>query len=147
MKQLAYAVSAIVVCSAALVASGGQTATSKPAARPIPKPVAAHDATKRGTTAIDAQNRLVAQYCATCHSEKGRAGELSLAGFDAAKVTTHADVAEKMIRKLRAGMMPPPGARRPDAATLSAFVDALETKLDAAAARSTRIRAGARSSA
>ena len=39
-----------------------------------------------------------------------------------------------MIRKLRAGMMPPPGARRPDAATIAAFVDALETRMDAAAA-------------
>ena len=39
-----------------------------------------------------------------------------------------------MIRKLRAGMMPPPGARRPDAATIKAFVDALEAQMDAAAA-------------
>src|SRR5262249_50733356 len=63
-------------------------------------------------------------------------GELSLASFDAAKVTEHADVAEKMIRKLRAGMMPPPGARRPDVATIRTFVDALETKIDAASALS-----------
>jgi len=48
--------------------------------------------------------------------------------------TPTSPIAEKMIRKLRAGMMPPPGARRPDAATISAFVDSLETALDAAAA-------------
>src|SRR4029077_18897446 len=46
----------------------------------------------------------------------------------------HADVAEKMIRKLRAGMMPPPGARRPDAATLVALAETLETRIDKAAA-------------
>ena len=67
---------------------------------------------------IEAQNKLVAQNCASCHSEKRHAGELVLAGFDAAKVTEHPDVTEKMIRKLRAGMMPPPGraaSRRGDA--------------------------------
>src|SRR5207244_3161990 len=85
--------------------------------------------------AIDAQNQLVRQYCAGCHSEKGKAGDLSLASFDAADITHNADVAEKMIRKLRAGMMPPPQARRPDAQTVAAFVDALETRLDGAAAR------------
>ena len=73
----------------------------------------------------------------TCHSERGKAGGLTLAGptgFNAATIEQHADLAEKMIRKLRAGMMPPPGARRPDAATLDAFVTALETRIDAAAA-------------
>jgi hypothetical protein len=43
-------------------------------------------------------------------------------------------VAEKVIRKLRAGMMPPPGARRPDAAALSSLVESLEQQIDAAAA-------------
>ena len=51
-----------------------------------------------------------------------------------------------MIRKLRAGMMPPPGARRPDAAALDALVDALETRIDAAAALQPESRAGVRSS-
>ena len=83
---------------------------------------------------IDAQNTLVAQNCASCHSEKMKAGQLVLAGFDAATVAEHPDVAEKIIRKLRTGMMPPPGARRPDAATTRAFLDALETRMDAAAA-------------
>src|SRR5215510_16146654 len=55
---------------------------------------------------IEAQNQLVAQYCSGCHSERGKAGGLVLAGFDAAKVEANAETAEKMIRKLRAGMMP-----------------------------------------
>ncbi|HEV3141715.1 MAG TPA: DUF1592 domain-containing protein, partial [Vicinamibacterales bacterium] len=53
---------------------------------------------------------------------------------DAAHATEHADVAEAMIKKLRAGMMPPPGVRRPDAAAVASLVTALETRLDAAAA-------------
>ena len=83
---------------------------------------------------VEAQNQLVKQYCTGCHSDRGKAGGLSLASFDAAEIDKHAEVGEKMIRKLRAGMMPPPTARRPDAEAISALVTALETKIDAAAA-------------
>src|SRR6185295_17015250 len=80
-----------------------------------------------------AQTAIVKQYCAGCHSERGKAGGLSLADFDAATAADHAPAAEKMIRKLRAGMMPPPGARRPADTTLAALADALETRVDKAA--------------
>jgi mono/diheme cytochrome c family protein len=80
------------------------------------------------------QTALVKQYCATCHSERGKAGNLSLASFDAASVLERAELTEKIIRKLRAGMMPPAGARRPDAAALDGLATALETRLDRAAA-------------
>ena len=49
-------------------------------------------------------------------------------------VVDHADIAERMIRRLRSGMMPPVGAKRPDAATISALVNAFETRIDRAAA-------------
>ena len=65
------------------------------------------------------QNALLKQYCVTCHNDRTKAGTMSLQAFDAATVLEHTELAEKMIRKLRAGMMPPAGARRPDAATLS----------------------------
>ena len=46
-----------------------------------------------------------------------------------------AEIAEKMIHKLRAGMMPPATApKRPDAAAVQAFVTALEARVDAVAA-------------
>ena len=61
---------------------------------------------------IDAQNRFVAANCATCHDADGKPGGLSLEEFDAAKVEQNAQVAERMIRKLRAGMMPPPSVQR-----------------------------------
>src|SRR5882762_7844623 len=77
------------------------------------------------TLTADAQTALVKQYCSGCHSEKGKAGGLTLASFDAARVDQSADVGEKMIRKLRAGMMPPPGARRPEGNTLKEFAGAL----------------------
>jgi hypothetical protein len=76
---------------------------------------------------------LVKRYCVGCHSDrnKDRAGSLSLASFDIAKAGEEADVAERMIRKLQASMMPPPGMPRPDAATYQNFIRALETTVDA----------------
>jgi hypothetical protein len=82
----------------------------------------------------DPQTALVRQYCAGCHSDKGRAGQLSLASFDATKAADNAAIAEKMIRKLRAGMMPPPGARRPEASALATLAETLETRIDERAA-------------
>ena len=79
------------------------------------------------------QNALVKQYCVTCHNDRAKAGQMSLASFDAAQAADHLELSEKMIRKLRAGMMPPAGARRPDAAQLKALAIALETRVDRAA--------------
>ena len=59
---------------------------------------------------------------------------LSLEGFDVSAAGDHAEVAEKMIRKLRAGMMPPPGTRRPEAERLLALVEALEEEVEESAA-------------
>src|SRR5262249_34803510 len=86
--------------------------------------------------AIDAQaqNDTVKQFCGGCHNDTAKKGDLSLATFDVAHAAEHADVAEKMVRKLRAGIMPPKTARQPDKATRMALVTALETTLDAAAA-------------
>ncbi|HWF83848.1 MAG TPA: DUF1592 domain-containing protein [Vicinamibacterales bacterium] len=84
---------------------------------------------------IDAQNKLVSTNCSTCHDDEAKTGGLTLEHFDAATIDQHADVAEKMIRKLRAGMMPPPTVKdRPDNATLNAFAASLEARIDQVAA-------------
>jgi cytochrome c553 len=86
------------------------------------------------TMSADAQNDAIKTYCVGCHNDTSKKGELSLTSFDAAKAAEHADIAEKMVRKLRTGMMPPKAAsRKPDSATRLALVTALETTLDAAA--------------
>jgi len=82
----------------------------------------------------DPQTALVRQYCTGCHSERGKAGGLSLAAFELSKAADQAPTSEKMIRKLRAGMMPPPGARRPDDVALTGLASALEARIDMAAA-------------
>jgi hypothetical protein len=76
------------------------------------------------------RTQTVKQYCAGCHSARGKAGGLSLAEFDVQRATEHPDIAEKMIRKLRLGMMPPAGAARPDDASLQDLRGTLETQMD-----------------
>jgi len=90
-------------------------------------------AVARPESAPDAHDAFVQQYCVSCHNPTARRGELSLAAFEIARADEHAEVAEKMIRKLRAGMMPPPGARPPDPAAVAAIVEALESRIDRAA--------------
>jgi mono/diheme cytochrome c family protein len=81
---------------------------------------------------------LIKTYCATCHNDRTRSGELSLEHADLADISQRAELWEKVIRKVRAGMMPPAGMPRPDAATLEAFVTHLEATIDRAAAASPR---------
>jgi hypothetical protein len=85
-----------------------------------------------------AQAALVKTYCVSCHNDRTRTGELSLEHLDLTEIPQHADTWEKVIRKVRAGMMPPAGMPRPDAASLDRFVTHLETTIDRAAAASPR---------
>lgn len=76
---------------------------------------------------------VVQQYCVRCHNERRLTGNLTLEEFDVASADERAATAEKMIVKLRAGMMPPPGANRPVGDTLTALVEMLETVIDESA--------------
>jgi hypothetical protein len=76
---------------------------------------------------------LLDQYCVTCHSDGARQGDLSLEGIDLSRPSVHAETLEKVVRKLRAGLMPPPRRPRPDESTVSAFVTDLEAAIDSAA--------------
>src|SRR4051812_22981057 len=102
MKKIAVAAAVAAVFSAALSAQQTATPRSVPTPSTAPKMAPSHPSAKAATGAlsltIDEQNKLVAQNCATCHSERMKAGELVLAGFDAAKLTDRPEVAEKMIR-------------------------------------------------
>jgi mono/diheme cytochrome c family protein len=126
MRRLTFATLGVMCLSLSLAANGKPVQKSSAV-----KPAVSHDAAPVGD---EAQTALVKQYCSTCHNDKMKAGGLSLAAFDAASVESHGETAEKMIRKLRAGMMPPAGVKRPDEATLAALAAAIEGKMDAVAA-------------
>src|SRR3981081_1180331 len=77
---------------------------------------------------------LLNQYCVGCHNQRTKAAGLMLDKLDLTHPGGDAEAWEKVVRKLRAGMMPPGGMPRPDRATLDAFTAKLETELDRAAA-------------
>ena len=83
---------------------------------------------------VEAQQALVKQYCAGCHNQNLKSGGMSLTDLDLAHVENNPELAEKVIKKLRVGLMPPSGRPRPEAATMKSFVSALETTLDRTAA-------------
>jgi cytochrome c5 len=76
---------------------------------------------------------IVDRYCVGCHNAKLMTANLALDKLDLAHLGEHAEIGEKVVRKLRAGMMPPTGMPRPDRATLEAFVASLENELDRSA--------------
>jgi len=80
------------------------------------------------------QRAFLDQYCISCHNEKSKTANLLLDKMDPTRVGDHAEQWEKVVRKLRTGLMPPANARRPDRATIDAFATALEAELDRFAA-------------
>src|SRR5215510_13645819 len=83
-----------------------------------------------------AQDRgFLNQYCITCHNERTKTAGLMLDKLDLERVGDNADSWEKVVVKLRTGMMPPSGVRRPDRSVIDAFASSLETALDRAAAK------------
>src|SRR5215467_1891041 len=65
---------------------------------------------------VDAEQALVKQYCSGCHNDKMKSGGMSLTQLDLAHPEATPELTEKMIRKLRVGLMPPAGMLCPDAA-------------------------------
>ena len=80
------------------------------------------------------QRALLDRYCVSCHNTRLKTGNLALDGSDLSQVGEHPEVWEKVVRKLRGGLMPPAGRPRPDQATQDGLVAWLEQELDAAAA-------------
>jgi mono/diheme cytochrome c family protein len=79
---------------------------------------------------------VVDRYCVTCHSPRLRAGGLALDALRVADAERDPQTWEKVVRKVRTGMMPPSGAPRPDRATLDRLASSIEAEIDRAAATS-----------
>jgi mono/diheme cytochrome c family protein len=76
------------------------------------------------------QLATIQQYCATCHNDRTKVAGVSFQGITPESIGQHPDVFEKAVRKMRGRVMPPPGARQPDATALDALVGYLEDSLD-----------------
>ena len=96
----------------------------KPAAKPVAPVVASGVATQRA---------LLDRYCVVCHNAKLKTADLLLDQLDLAHLGDHKEIGEKVVRKLRAGMMPPAGMPRPDRAVLDGLITWMETELDRSA--------------
>jgi hypothetical protein len=75
------------------------------------------------------------QHCVTCHSDKLKTADLSLQNREPNHPASAPDIWEKVIRKLRVGMMPPQGAPQPNPAARARLVSSLEAAFDRAAAQ------------
>ncbi|MEX2609832.1 MAG: DUF1592 domain-containing protein, partial [Gemmatimonadota bacterium] len=98
-------------------------------------PAAAYMHAPRPAAAIpdEALTEVVRRVCGLCHNPALMTGNLSLQDYDVAQAASVPEVSEKMVVKLRAGMMPPPGIPRPEGDTLEVLVETLEKLLDEAA--------------
>ena len=87
-------------------------------------------AAPQATVDTAAPRAVLDKYCVTCHNERLNTANLKLDKLDLAHVGASAETAEKVVRKLRAGMMPPSGMPRPDAETREALITWFEGELD-----------------
>ena len=109
------------LAAAAVAVVYGQTPG---AARPAPA----------ASRAVDADLAVVDEYRASCHDDDKKKGDFSFEAFDLAHPAANAAQAEKIILKIRTGLMPPAGRERPDPAVLQAFASSLANRLDAESA-------------
>src|SRR6266550_1053839 len=118
----------------AVVGTSAQTKAPVPAPAPAkPVPVAAHEI---NPLTADSEKELFTRYCVACHNEKAKASgvdssrKLTIDSIDFKDVHKHAEKLEVIVRKMRAGMMPPVNARRPEPAVYRQMISWLEGELD-----------------
>jgi mono/diheme cytochrome c family protein len=122
--------------SAPKAPSAAARPAGSPASPAVARPVAVRTVAPAAPAAavVAEKKALVDQYCVTCHSNRLKTANFSLEGADLAAVGDHAEMWEKVVRKLRAGVMPPPDVRRPSLEEYDGLRDFLEAEIDRAAA-------------
>jgi mono/diheme cytochrome c family protein len=107
------------VAMLAVTAVSGQSSQPQPAAaRPDPAANA------------ESPRAVLDKYCVTCHNTRLKTGGLALDQLDLTRLADQAAIGEKVALKLRAGMMPPLRAPRPDRTTLDGLITWIEHELD-----------------
>jgi hypothetical protein len=88
--------------------------------------------TSGGNAPVFSPRAVLDTYCVTCHNQRLRTAGLALDSLDVTAPGANPEVWERVIEKLRARAMPPPGLPRPDPATYQAVAGWLETEIDRA---------------
>jgi mono/diheme cytochrome c family protein len=114
---------ALVLGGLALAASGTRAVTAA-----APQAASAAPSTAAPRAVLD-------KYCVTCHNPRLKTAGLALDQLDVVNVAAGAETWEKVVRKLRAGAMPPPGAPRPDQNTSEQLAAYFEGALERASLR------------
>ena len=112
------------------VVSALSAALAVTAQNPARSPQSGTVAGTRTAQVLNAQRALLSNYCIECHNNRARTANLSLEALDITRVAADRDKWEKVVRKLRAGMMPPPDQERPEKAEYAVFLTWLENELD-----------------
>ncbi len=133
-------VAGFVALVALVAASAGSVSAQSPApaAPPVGRTSSAASATVPAPSGDGAEiattQAALRRYCYGCHNTRTRSGNFVLEGLDLADAGAHADAWERVVRKLRGGLMPPARAPRPDDASYRQLRTSIERRLDRAAA-------------
>jgi hypothetical protein len=92
------------------------------------------NAASAGPSATSSQREFLRRYCTTCHNQRLKSGGLSLVEVDSSRPGAHPELWEKVVRKLRTGVMPPPDTPQPSGVDRLGILTGLETSLDTASA-------------
>ena len=114
--------------------AAGQSAKAPSAKAPSAKAPSTKQSPPSDAALAATERKLLDTYCVTCHNDKAKVANLSLQNLDLATAADHPELWEKVVRKLRAGMMPPPGVRRPALPEYEGLRDWLEAEIDRKAA-------------
>ena len=129
MKKILLCAGIVFVAASVPAMTGGQASSTAPAAPPPGQSIAN-------------QQAFLKQYCLSCHNARTKSGGLALDALDSSSIDAHdAETWEKVVRRLRTGMMPPEAAPKPSPGAREAFTAALEAGLDRTA--SARLDPGA----
>jgi mono/diheme cytochrome c family protein len=130
-RVLAASVGSLTLAVAAtgmLAASGSGEAPAGPPQRD------AVNAANPASASLPAEGAILNRYCAGCHNPRVKSGNFVLDGLDVSRVGDNPEAWEKIVRKLRGGVMPPSKQPRPDEAAYAKLLSTLEERLDQAAA-------------
>jgi hypothetical protein len=129
MRNLLLCAGIMFVVASVPAMTGGQ----QPVSVPAPALPSAQEERRQGVPGDQAA--FVKQYCVSCHNERTKSGGLALETLDPATVDGHSETWEKVVRRLRTGMMPPDGAAKPSPAARETFTSGVEAVLDRAGTR------------